>query len=70
MENLRKKDIKKIRELIKEGKSELNINIGVNKSYVELLGYVSMNTINLLIKEGYFVYHSKLNDSALMVCRK
>lgn len=67
MKELKKKDIKKIKRLLKENNSELNI--GIRDNYVELHGYVSYQSIKEIIKEGYFIYHSKLNDSAMMVCK-
>lgn len=68
MEAIKKRDIVRIRKLLKEGNSELGMN--AKCGYLEIYGYVSMQSILLIIKEGYHVYHSKLNDSAMMVCKK
>ena len=68
MKELLKKDIKKIRKLLREGNSELNIAVK-SGSYIEIYGYVSYKSIKDIIKEGYFIYHSKLNNSAMMVCK-
>lgn len=67
MKEFRKKDIRKIRKLLKDGNSEQYLEI--KDTYIEIYGYVSMDSIIAILKEGFRVYHSKLNDSALVVCR-
>lgn len=65
---MKQKDFKKIKKLLEKGNSELNLEL--KAGYIEIYGYVSTESILSIIRKGYLIYHSKLNDSAMVVHKK